>query len=71
MIIVMKPSYRHKNVSPNGLSAPAQGLCLNLFSSITADFNISSALRLAIQDQWSSGIIFVPMGPRYRLGVRM
>ena len=27
------------------------------FSSITADFNISSALRWAIQDQWSSGII--------------
>ena len=30
---------------PNGLSAPAQGLCLNFFSSITTDFNISSALR--------------------------
>ena len=27
------------------LSAPAQGLCLNLLSSITADFKISSALR--------------------------
>ena len=27
----------------------------NFFSSITADFNISSALRWAIQDQWSSG----------------
>ena len=35
---------------PNGLSVPALGLCLNLFSSITADFNISSALRWAIQD---------------------
>ena len=30
-------------------------LCLNLFSSITADFNISSAFRWVIQDQWSSG----------------
>ena len=28
---------------------------LNFFSSITADFNVSSALRWAIQDQWSSG----------------
>ena len=27
----------------------------DFFSSITADFNISSALRWAIQDQWSSG----------------
>ena len=27
---------------------------LNLFSSITSDFNIFSALRWAIQDQWSS-----------------
>ena len=30
---------------------------LNFFSSITADFNISSALRWAIQDQWSSGYL--------------
>ena len=31
---------------PNGLSAPAQGICLIFFSSITAaDFNISSAVR--------------------------
>ena len=30
-------------------------LWLNFFSSITTDFNISSALRWAIQDQWSSG----------------
>ena len=30
---------------------------LNFFSSITADFNISSALRSAIQDQWSSGLL--------------
>ena len=29
---------------------------LNLFSSIITDFNISSALRWAIQDQWSSGM---------------
>ena len=40
---------------PLGVSAPAQGLCLNFFSTITADFNISSALRWAIQDKWSSG----------------
>ena len=33
------------NFGPNGLSAPAQVLCLNVFSSITADFNISSAIR--------------------------
>ena len=29
---------------PNELSAPAQGLCLNVFSSVTTDFNISSAI---------------------------
>ena len=29
---------------------------LNFFSSVTTDFNISSALRWAIQDQWSSGL---------------
>ena len=46
----------HQNFGPNGLSAPAQGLCLIFFSSISAaDFNISSAVRWAIQDQWSSG----------------
>ena len=55
MTIVMRPSCWHKTFGPNGLSAPAQGLCLNFFSSITADFNIFSALRWAIQDQWSSG----------------
>ena len=44
MIIVMRPSCWHKNFGPNGLSAPTLGLCLNFFSSITADFNISSAL---------------------------
>ena len=55
MTIVMRPSCWHQNVGPNGLSAPALGLCLNFFSSITADCNISSALRWAIQDQWSSG----------------
>ena len=56
MTIVMRPSCWHKNFGPNGLSAPAQGLCLKSFSSIIADFNISSALRWAIQDQWSSGL---------------
>ena len=56
MAIVMRPSGWHQNFGLNGLSAPAQGLCLNLFSSVTADFNISSAFRWAIQDQWSSGL---------------
>ena len=55
MTIVMRSSCWHQNFGLNGLSAPAQGLCLNFFFSITADFNISSALRWAIQDQWSSG----------------
>ena len=55
MNIVMGPSCWHQNFGPKGLSAPSQGLCLNFFSSITADFKISSALRWAIQDQWSSG----------------
>ena len=54
MTIMMRPSCWHKNFGPNGLSAPAQGLCLNFFSSIAAEFNMSSALRWAIQDQWSS-----------------
>ena len=31
------------NFGPNGLSAPTLGLCLNFFSSGTADLNISSA----------------------------
>ena len=55
MTIVMRPSCWHQSFGPNGLSAPAQGLCLNFFSSITADFNISSELMWVIQDQWSSG----------------
>ena len=53
MTIVMRPSYWHKKFGPNGLSAPTLGLCLNFFSSVTADFNISSAISWAIQDQWS------------------
>ena len=36
MTIVMSPTCWHQNFGPNGLSAPAQGLCLNVFSSITA-----------------------------------
>ena len=62
MTIVMRPTCWHQNFDPNGLSAPAQGLCLNVFSSITADFNISSAIRWAIQDQWSSGSYFYTTG---------
>ena len=34
----------------------SDSIFLNFVSSITADFNISSALRWAIQDQWSSGL---------------
>ena len=59
MTIVMRPSCWHQNFGTNGLSAPTLGLCLNLFSAITADFNISSALRWAIQDHWSSGLVFL------------
>ena len=55
MTIVIRPSCWHKNFGLNELSVPAQGLCLNFFSSITADFNVSSVLRWAIQDQWCSG----------------
>ena len=33
----------------------SDSIFLNFFSSITTYFNISSALRWAIQDQWSSG----------------
>ena len=55
MTIVMRPSCWHKNFGANGLPAPAQGLCLNFFPSVTTDFSISSALRWAIQDKWSSG----------------
>ena len=58
MTIVMRPSCWHQNFGPNGLSAPAQGLCFNFFSSITTDFNISSAFRWAIQDQRFSGFSF-------------
>ena len=35
------PSCWHKKIGTNGLSAPTLGLCLNFFSSITADFNMS------------------------------
>ena len=58
MNIVMRPSCWYQNFGPNGLSAPSQGLCLNFFSSITTDFNISSALMWAIQDQRSSGYYY-------------
>ena len=40
------------DLGPNHLHS----ISLNFFSSITADFNISSAIRWAIQDQWSSGL---------------
>ena len=57
MTMVIRPSSWYQNFGPNGLSAPTLGLCLNFFSSITTDFNISSAFRWAIQDEWSSGFI--------------
>ena len=67
MTILMRPSSWHKNLGPNGLSGLAQTstrafdaayqeLCLKFFTSMTADFNISSALRWVIQDQWFSGL---------------
>ena len=43
------------DLGPNHLHS----IFLNFFSSITADFNISSAIRWAIQDQWSSGLSFL------------
>ena len=55
MTRVIRPSCWHKNFGLNRLSAPTLGICLNFFFSIIADFNISSALRWVIQDQWSSG----------------
>ena len=55
MTIVMRPSCWHQKFGPNWLSAPILGLCLNFFSPVTSNFNISPALRWAIQDQWSSG----------------
>ena len=41
------------DLGPNHLHS----IFLNFFSSITADFNTSSAIRWAIQDQWSSGFL--------------
>ena len=38
------------------LAIHLDSIFLNFFPSVTADFNISSALRWVIQDQWSSGI---------------
>ena len=55
MTIVMRLSCWYQNFGPNGMSAPVQGLCLNVISAITTDFNISSALKWEIQDQSSSG----------------
>ena len=37
-------------------SKTLRGIFLSFFSSMTTDFNISSALRWAIQDQWPSGL---------------
>ena len=44
------------DLGPNHLHS----IFLNFFSSITADFNISSAIRWAIQNQWSSGFYLAP-----------
>ena len=48
------------DLGPNHLHS----IFLNFFSSITTHFNISSAIRWAIQDQWSSGFI-VKLDPMY------
>ena len=37
----------------------ADSMFLKFFTSITTDFNISSALRWAIQDQWSSALLYI------------
>ena len=39
----------------------SDSVLLRFFSSITPDFNISSALRWAIQDQWYSGLSWRPI----------
>ena len=39
----------------------SDSIFLIFFSSVTAVFNISSALRWAIQDQWSSGLIILAL----------
>ena len=36
-------------------------ILLNFFPSITPDFNISSAFRWALQDQWYSGLSWRPV----------
>ena len=38
----------------------SDSIFLIFFSSVTTDFNISSALRQAIQNQWSSGLSVLP-----------
>ena len=40
-------------------SKHSDSLFLNFFSSITTNFNISSTLRWAIQDQWSFGLTYI------------
>ena len=62
MTIVMRPSCWHQNFGPNGLSAPYPRAMFKLLFSLISDFNISSALRWAIQDQWPSGYIFWSFG---------
>ena len=42
------------DLGPNHLHS----IFLNFFSSVSAEFNISSAIRWAIQDHWSSGFIY-------------
>ena len=59
MTIVMRSSCWHQKFRPSGLSAPTQVLHLDFLSSITADFNISWTLRWAIQDQWSSSLVYL------------
>ena len=68
---MIRPSCWYQNFGPNWLSAPTLKLRLSFFSSTTADFNISLALRWAIQDQWSSGFYvewfwsYLPLNPYF------
>ena len=52
-------------MSINGQSKSLRFNILNFFSSITADFNISAALRWAIQDQLSSSFYLLIYGKAY------
>ena len=54
--IVMRPSCWHQNFGPNGFSGPTLGLCLNFFSSIMADFNMSKVSDTGQMVLWFKNI---------------